>query len=419
MWNQAKFSRAIRTTFVVATATALLLVLMAMLGAVPRLLLAAEPDGVLPTHAIVLTKTVGTDPHICANESITTVIEGTTVYYCYRVTNTGSAMLDQHYLFDSELGMLVHNRISPLNPGASFLVTATLRPDVSVTNVATWTAIALPQGFSVQTLDIATATATVNVIPPVSALQVVKSVGLSPSECATDSSLLVEPGTTVYYCFAATNTGKTNLLVHSVVDSVLGPLLTDFQQTLTPGETVFVTRSHTANVSATNIVTWTSLTSREETLSATATATVEVGVPAITLQKVVASTDTCSGSANLMVKSDDPVWYCLRLTNTGDFTFTQHAISDPLLGIFQTVNLELVPGASAIVSNDLIAALAEVFVTESVTNTAIVTSSNPGGSPPVTASSTSVARVTILVPTSDTPEAEPVIRRTYLPLLNR
>ncbi|MBE7528546.1 MAG: hypothetical protein HND44_23745 [Chloroflexi bacterium] len=116
--------------------------------------------------AIAITKTVGTAPGVCAATDTITVDEGTTVYYCYAVTNTGNVPLGLHDLDDSELGNLFTGLAYNLLPGASvdtvaagLTISATL--NVTTTNTATWTAY----NAGPINLVTATASATVNVTP--------------------------------------------------------------------------------------------------------------------------------------------------------------------------------------------------------------------------------------------------------------
>ncbi len=129
---------------------------------VPVELVVEEPP-VEPS--IVLTKTVGTVDGVCAGTSEITVPEGTTVYYCYTVTNTGNVTLNLHDLDDSALGNLFTAFPYELTPGSSVntvLAGLSIPAVISVTtvNTATWTAYNTG-GPSVT----ATATARVNVLP--------------------------------------------------------------------------------------------------------------------------------------------------------------------------------------------------------------------------------------------------------------
>lgn len=93
--------------------------------------------------SISLVKTVGTDPTpgACPLTTQITVPAGTTVYYCYSVTNTGDVALTTHDLVDSELGPLLSGLAFNLVPGASaFLADQAAVIDTTTTNTATWTA---------------------------------------------------------------------------------------------------------------------------------------------------------------------------------------------------------------------------------------------------------------------------------------
>ena len=132
-----------------------------------------EVDGAMVTAcqeaaqpSISLVKTVGTTPGVCAATTSISVAAGTTVYYCYEVTNTGGVTLNLHDLSDDVLGTLVTGLNYALTPGSSVnTVTAGLSiPSVinsTTTNTGTWTAYNAG-GPSVQ----ATAQATVTVVTP-------------------------------------------------------------------------------------------------------------------------------------------------------------------------------------------------------------------------------------------------------------
>lgn len=257
------------------------------------------------------------------------------------------------------------------------------------------------------------------------ALTVVKTIGVDPGSCATDAYLLVEPGTTVYYCFTVVNNQPATLITHDVVDSQLGPIVTNLFLEVPVGTSTFITRSHTATANATNTVTWTAFTQQEATVAGTATATLEVGEAALTVTKLIAASDTCAGSASLTVPNGANVWYCIQITNSGDFTFTQHAIQDPQLEIDVLIEQQLAPGATVTLSNDQIPALGPVVVTEAITNVVTVTSNNeplvppvtfaPAAVAPVSVSSTAQSVVEISDPTNDGEVDEPG-GNIYLPI---
>lgn len=113
--------------------------------------------------AVVLTKTVGTDPDVCATTSTIQTEPGTTVYYCYTVENTGNFVVNLHTLEDSAFGLLFDGLPLPLQPGDSINTVAidglTFSQTLTTTtvNTATWTA------YNPGPVDAATATATATV----------------------------------------------------------------------------------------------------------------------------------------------------------------------------------------------------------------------------------------------------------------
>ncbi len=111
---------------------------------------------------IVLTKTVGVNPHVCATSQRIIVQPDTLVTYCYKVTNTGLFTLTTHSLVDNQLGALFdgsHN----LAPGASFFLTQTVAITQTTVNTATWTAM---DAYSNTTQAASSATVTIYTVPP-------------------------------------------------------------------------------------------------------------------------------------------------------------------------------------------------------------------------------------------------------------
>jgi hypothetical protein len=96
--------------------------------------------------AIVLTKTVGVTPGVCATtSSIDVPGAGADVYYCYEVMNTGNVTLTVHDLVDDQLGTILSGYNYALGPGQSIdTVAAGLEVSATITqttvNVADWTA---------------------------------------------------------------------------------------------------------------------------------------------------------------------------------------------------------------------------------------------------------------------------------------
>jgi len=113
--------------------------------------------------------------------------------------------------------------------------------------------------------------------PQAASLTVNKTVGTNPLLCASTDQVEVAAGTEVTYCYEVTNTGLTNLVSHTLVDSELGALLTSFPYILVPSASAFFTQSVVLNASVTNTATWSALTSNQIQASDDDTATVIVG----------------------------------------------------------------------------------------------------------------------------------------------
>jgi uncharacterized repeat protein (TIGR01451 family) len=106
---------------------------------------------------IELNKTVGTEAGVCATTDSIVVTPGTQVTYCYTVANVGSATFIMHSLFDDQLGQVIYQDPTILEPGGtlSHLVTTTILTDTL--NTATWTAYMNVDNFAEAT-DSATVT---------------------------------------------------------------------------------------------------------------------------------------------------------------------------------------------------------------------------------------------------------------------
>ena len=116
-----------------------------------------------PVPSIALTKTVGTTSGVCAATDTITVAPGTTVYYCYKVANTGNMTLNLHDLADSELGTIFTGLNYALTPGSSINTVAaglSIPAVINATtvNTATWTAYNVGPSNQITASDTATVT---------------------------------------------------------------------------------------------------------------------------------------------------------------------------------------------------------------------------------------------------------------------
>lgn len=85
---------------------------------------------------LTITKTVGTDPDLCASSPAITVTVGTAVYYCLTLANTGNVTLTHHTLQDPSLGISV-----------TFPYTLTPGQILPVTNQVLTAVLGLPPAF--------------------------------------------------------------------------------------------------------------------------------------------------------------------------------------------------------------------------------------------------------------------------------
>ncbi len=261
----------------------------------------------LELPSIIVTKTVGTAPGVCATTSEITVTYGTTVYYCYAVQNTGNITLTAHYLTDDVLGTILNNFNYPLAPGASV---NTIAAGLTISQVVTQTVVNTADWVAYADADPGTdypafsaATARVNVFSP--SILITKTVGTAPGVCAATSEITVTYGAPVYYCYSIQNTGDLTFTGHTLTDTVLGVILNNFNYTLAPGASVNtvaagLTISQVATQTITNEAFWTA--SSIFTVTANASATVNVPpTPVLLTLSVSPATLPADGSASAEV----------------------------------------------------------------------------------------------------------------------
>jgi hypothetical protein len=98
---------------------------------------------------------------------------------------------------------------------------------------------------------------TMEILPPVPAISLAKTVGRDPGACATSDEVTVGAGEQVTYCYRVTNTGSVALGVHDLVDDHLGTLLDGLGFGLVPGASIFITETAVISLTTTNSAVWT------------------------------------------------------------------------------------------------------------------------------------------------------------------
>jgi hypothetical protein len=301
--------------------------------------------------AIALSKTVGTDPAVCATSDTIAVVVGTPVTYCYRVENTGAITLSLHDLVDSHLGALLKGFPYTLGPGATVFLTSTTPITGTTVNLAAWVA---SDAITPTTLVTATDVATVTTLAPSASLALTKTVGTNPAVCATTDAITLTGGGSVTYCYMVENTGNITLTVHDLVDTHLGTLLNGFGYTLGPGASAFLTATTVVTGTTVNGAVWMASDALTATLTVTATdnatATVLPAQASIILTKTVGTDPTaCASTGTITVtnQSQADVFYCYQVLNTGNITLTVHDLVDSELGVLLSgFPYALAPGAS-------------------------------------------------------------------------
>jgi hypothetical protein len=355
----------------------------------------------MPTPEIELVKTVGLSSSECAEESEIVVPAGTPVTYCFAITNSGNFTLGMHDLIDDHLGIILDGFSFNIQPGMSVFLTQTAVIEDNTTNTATWTA------YNPGPSDVAEATASASVWMPTPEVELVKTVGLSSSECAKESEIVVLPGTPVTYCFEITNTGTAELGLHDLVDDHLGVILDGLPFTLMPGASVFLTQTAVIEDNTTNTATWTSYNfGPTDEVSATASASVWMPAPEIELVKTVGlNSSECAEESEIVVPAGTPVTYCFAITNSGNFTLGMHDLIDDHLGIIlDGLPYTLMPGASVFLTQTAV-------IETDITNTATWTAYNLGPTDEVSAT----ASATVNLPVDEYPLYLPVVIRTGMP----
>jgi uncharacterized repeat protein (TIGR01451 family) len=174
----------------------------------------ASTSVVLQFAQLALFKTVGTNANTCSsnNQESMTVPLSTTVYYCYRIRNTGYLSLTNFVLTDSHISLpaivvpnnlILDPNIEYLTSPVAYLVTG------AVTNVATVTA------SSISGIITATDLVNINIGAPTASVRLTVTVSTN-NACGTTDSISVLAGTQVYYCYTLLNEGQIALQHHTL-----------------------------------------------------------------------------------------------------------------------------------------------------------------------------------------------------------
>ncbi len=223
-------------------------------------------------------------------------------------------------------------------------------------------------------------------------LAVTATVGLQDGVCASAQSVRVFPGTQVYYCYTAVNTGATTLITHTIRDTngIAWDEKSGPDVNLPPGAT-FNTVEKGYKPSATALddqlieVTWMA-SGVTATVVATSVANIQVITPALQITATVGLSPTaCAGDSRVVVPAGGDVQYCLIVANSGPITLTRHQVSDSDLGLSGSFDYPLGPAQRLTITQAMLpqlglaGSLLRTDVTRTLTNTVAYTATTVDG----------------------------------------
>ncbi|MCT1478138.1 DUF11 domain-containing protein [Microbacterium sp. p3-SID336] len=333
--------------------------------------------------ALLLDKTAGVPVDVNAN-GITD--EGDTIAYTFTVTNTGNVTVTDIAVQDPRAGAVTCD-VTALAPGqvatctaAPYTVTAADETAGEVVNTATASGTA-PNGDPVPSNEDTTNTPAADSAP---SLTLDKNAG-TPVDVNGDG--ITDVGDTIAYTFIVTNTGNVPLADITVDDPKVGAVTCDVT-TLAPGEVAaciaepyVITQADLDNGSVDNSATATGTPPGEPAVPSVpdTTNTPADQLPSITLFKVAGA--PVDANANGLADAGDTIAYTFTVTNTGNVTVTDVAVTDPLVGEVACDVTTLAPGESASCTAAPYTITEDDETAGAVVNTATATANGPDGDP--------------------------------------
>lgn len=225
---------------------------------------------IVPT--IEMNSTVAANSQKCGKEKSLRVALNTSLLYCYRLRNTSSITLPVQTLVDSNLGRLLDKQPLPLPAGGTLTVSRTVMASHSSTSVVTWTS------STENNVQIVASDAVTVQVP--ASIRLTASGSLDPDACNKATSLVVNTGSTVFFCYLIHNNGDTPFQHHRITDS-LSLNYDSFPYTLGPDGLLAITLTRVLTRSLVNTVTWTAYNDNGTMATDSAIVTVNV-IPSAT-----------------------------------------------------------------------------------------------------------------------------------------
>ncbi len=364
----------------------------------------AEVQTAAPAVRIEKTVYLGrNDGDACPGDETVIGTPGTSVTYCFRVTNTGDTYLNTVVISDSDLGITLTSDLL-LAPQESVTLHSNAVIIDDLLNTASVSANpANGDGDDLPGVDDVTDddTAAVDKVLPAIALRKTVYAGRDGgASCEGDELEIGISGTQVTYCFVATNTGDTFLSSLILADSDLGLAPADFipldpaasGTPLAPGakRAFYVETAISSDLLNTAEVTGNpsdetggDLTGVDD-VTDDDTAAVDVVGPSIELRKTVYlghnGGESCAGTELVAGAIDDLLTYCFEVTNTGDTFLNEVELNDVQLAITQA-EMTQIDGNVPLAPNARLRFFYETTLSDDLVNTATVvaTPSDEGG----------------------------------------
>ncbi|MCB9115710.1 MAG: hypothetical protein M9936_04255 [Caldilinea sp.] len=352
------------------------------------------PRGPNALPGIVFNKWVANNPACSTPQSVLEVAADTTVYFCYRITNTSAETVTLTTLMDDNDSTVViwstegRRPLPPSGmldwsvPGVNLIRPVSFRN--STNSVAAWT---LESGGNAYIVESAPP-ATINIVQPKLASQLTVAANTPLCSTTTTADVRLVNNNAAYghanFCLTITNNGDITLTEHIVNIPVLGINNQVFTATLTPiNSAVAVSRSLVITYGSPLGLAWTAALSRtiiEATLtaqavvtsttenknstSASAIATVNGPTTSSTVQRFFADKpDQCSDDTSATGRTGVTVYYCVVIRNTSAVSpelnlvqLVTHEIFDSASGGRAIVQAPIAGGESLTVTNSFLAA---------------------------------------------------------------
>jgi hypothetical protein len=257
----------------------------------PSLDVAAESAAM----SVAMTVMVDDGTDTCGTDVAAIVEKGTSLRFCYTMTNTGDEALNLHDVWDSHIGHIAGPGFDHLvQPGDGVSLTATGVFDKSGVHGLTWEATGVESDTVVNGFD----GVSITVLGPEITLDMTVMVDDGHGTCGTESEIAVPAGTQVTYCYTMTDSGDEDVNYHFLDDDQLGSLINHLDREIAPGETLVHTEVAIITEAVTSTAQWAALSQGTGTdVSASDSVTVEIGdvvEPATTTTTTVPEPQPCA-----------------------------------------------------------------------------------------------------------------------------